>query len=243
VVDKSGDIGDLTAKRTFLEVVEAEVGDVDITKSDVLVSVGRGIEDEENIELPRNWPRPWAPWSPARGPSWMPSGWRNPARWAPPARRSSPRSTWPAASAAFQHMGGIKGAPFIVAINKNVKAPIFQVADVGIVADILDFLPELTEAIPRGLGRGCSCAYPNPAAAVLFLTCSGPWHTSDLSQNNGSGRITRFTVDGETQQESHSHEQCIRSRCMAALRCVGWLVIAGLAVQCCHQLVPDCACR
>jgi electron transfer flavoprotein alpha subunit len=35
----------------FLEVVEAEVGDVDITKSDVLVSVGRGIEDEENIEI------------------------------------------------------------------------------------------------------------------------------------------------------------------------------------------------
>jgi electron transfer flavoprotein alpha subunit len=36
---------------TFLEVVEAEVGDVDITKSDVLVSVGRGIEDEDNIEI------------------------------------------------------------------------------------------------------------------------------------------------------------------------------------------------
>ena len=42
---------------------------------------------------------------------------------------------------------GIKGASFIVAINKNVKAPIFQVADVGIEADILDFLSELTEKI------------------------------------------------------------------------------------------------
>ena len=42
---------------------------------------------------------------------------------------------------------GIKGNPFIVAINKNVKAPIFQVADVGIEADILDFLSELTEKI------------------------------------------------------------------------------------------------
>jgi electron transfer flavoprotein alpha subunit len=51
VEDRSGDAGDLTAKRTFLEVVEAEIGDVDITKSDVLVSVGRGIEDEENIEI------------------------------------------------------------------------------------------------------------------------------------------------------------------------------------------------
>jgi electron transfer flavoprotein alpha subunit len=44
-------------------------------------------------------------------------------------------------------MGGIKGSPFIVAIKKNVKTFIFQVADAGIKADILDFLHELTEAI------------------------------------------------------------------------------------------------
>ena len=50
-------------------------------------------------------------------------------------------------SGSFQHMGGVKGKPFIVAVNKNPKAPIFQVADVGIVEDILDFMPELTEAV------------------------------------------------------------------------------------------------
>ena len=50
-------------------------------------------------------------------------------------------------SGSFQHLGGIKGNPFMVAINKNIKAPIFQVADIGIEADILDFLPELTEKI------------------------------------------------------------------------------------------------
>jgi electron transfer flavoprotein alpha subunit len=47
----------------------------------------------------------------------------------------------------FQHLGGVKGNPFIVAVNKNPKAPIFQVADVGIVEDILEFMPELTEAV------------------------------------------------------------------------------------------------
>ena len=51
VVDKSSEAGDLTVGRRFLEIVEAEVGDVDITKEDVLVSVGRGIEDQDNIEI------------------------------------------------------------------------------------------------------------------------------------------------------------------------------------------------
>jgi electron transfer flavoprotein alpha subunit len=50
-------------------------------------------------------------------------------------------------SGSFQHLGGLKGNPFVVAINKNPKAPIFQIANVGIEADILEFLPELTEAI------------------------------------------------------------------------------------------------
>jgi electron transfer flavoprotein alpha subunit len=140
--------GDLTAKRTFLEIVEAEVGDVDITKSDVLVSVGRGIEDEENIEIAQEL-------ADAMGAVVSCSRPIVDAKWLEKSRQvgTSGQTVKPKVylacgiSGSFQHMGGIKGAPFIVAINKNPKAPIFQVADVGIEADILDFLPELTEAI------------------------------------------------------------------------------------------------
>ena len=148
VADKSGDAGDLSAKRTFLEVVEAEVGDVDITKEDVLVSIGRGIEDEENIEVAQEL-------ADAMGAVVSCSRPIVDAKWLEKSRQvgTSGQTVKPKVylacgiSGSFQHMGGIKGAPFIVAINKNVKAPIFQVADVGIEADILDFLPELTVAI------------------------------------------------------------------------------------------------
>ena len=46
-------------------------------------------------------------------------------------------------SGSFQHLAGLKGNPFIVAVNKNPKAPIFRVANVGIVDDILEFMPAL----------------------------------------------------------------------------------------------------
>ncbi len=148
VEDKSGEAGDLTAGRRFLEVVEAEVGDVDITKSDVLVSIGRGIEDEENIEIAQEL-------ADAMGAVVSCSRPIVDAKWLEKSRQvgTSGQTVKPKVymacgiSGSFQHMGGIKGSPFIVGINKNVKAPIFQVADIGIEADILEFLPELTEAI------------------------------------------------------------------------------------------------
>jgi electron transfer flavoprotein alpha subunit len=151
VEDKSGEAGDLTAKRKFLEVVEAEVGDVDITKSDVLVSVGRGVEDEENIELAEELAE-------AMGAVVSCSRPIVDAKWLEKSRQvgTSGQTVKPKVymamgiSGSFQHLGGIKGSPFIVAVNKNPKAPIFQVADVGIVEDILEFMPELTEKIQEG---------------------------------------------------------------------------------------------
>ncbi|MDA3916207.1 MAG: electron transfer flavoprotein subunit alpha/FixB family protein [Deltaproteobacteria bacterium] len=148
VEDKSGDAGDLSAKRKFLEIVEAEVGDVDITKSDVLVSIGRGIEDEENIEIAQELAEAMKAVVSCSRPI-VDAKWLEKSRQVGTSGLTVKPKVYLAMgiSGSFQHMGGVKGKPFIVAVNKNPKAPIFQVADVGIVEDILDFMPELAEAI------------------------------------------------------------------------------------------------
>ena len=151
VVDKSGETGDLSAVRQFLEIVEAEVGDVDITKEDVLVSVGRGIEDEDNIEIAEELAE-------AVGGVVSCSRPIVDAKWLEKSRQvgTSGQTVKPKVylalgiSGSFQHLGGLKGNPFIVAVNKNPKAPIFQVADIGVVEDLLEFVPVLTEKIEEG---------------------------------------------------------------------------------------------
>ena len=148
IVDKSAEVGTLSAKRRYLETVVAEAGDVDITKHAVLVSVGRGIQEKDNIAIAQEL-------ADMLGAAVSCSRPVVDAKWLPKSRQvgSSGQTVKPkiymacGMSGSFQHLAGLKGNPFIVAINKNPKAPIFQVADVGIVADILEFLPELTSKI------------------------------------------------------------------------------------------------
>ncbi len=148
IVDKSAEVGALTAGRRYLETVVPEAGDVDITKEPVLVSIGRGIQEQDNVAIAQEL-------ADAMGAVVSCSRPVVDAKWLPKSRQvgSSGQTVKPKVylacgmSGSFQHLAGLKGNPFIVAINKNPKAPIFQVADVGIVADILEFLPELTEKV------------------------------------------------------------------------------------------------
>jgi electron transfer flavoprotein alpha subunit len=151
VIDKSSEIGELTVNRRFLEIVEAEAGDVDITKEDILVSIGRGVEDQDNIEIAEELAETVGGVVSCSRPI-VDAKWLEKARQVGTSGQTVKPKVYLALgiSGSFQHLGGLKGNPFIVAVNKNPKAPIFQVADVGVVEDLLDFVPVLTEKIQEG---------------------------------------------------------------------------------------------
>jgi electron transfer flavoprotein alpha subunit len=138
----------LVARRRYVETIIAEAGDVDITKHSVLLSIGRGIQDKVNVALAEELAE-------ELGAAVSCSRPVVDAKWLEKSRQvgSSGKTVKPKVylacgiSGAFQHLAGIKGSPFLIAINKNPKAPIFQVADVGVVDDILEFLPALTEKV------------------------------------------------------------------------------------------------
>jgi electron transfer flavoprotein alpha subunit len=148
IIDQSSSVGTLTTRRRYLQTIVAEAGDVDITKHSVLVSIGRGMQEKDNVALAEDLAE-------ALGAAVSCSRPVVDAKWMEKSRQvgSSGKTVKPKVylacgiSGAFQHLAGIKGNPFLIAINKNPKAPIFQVADVGIVDDVLEFLPELTNKV------------------------------------------------------------------------------------------------
>jgi len=148
VTDRTADAEGLTARRKFVELIQAEAGDVDITREDVLVSVGRGIGDKENIPLVEELAE-------AMGAALSCSRPIVDAKWLDKSRQvgTSGKTVKPKVylalgiSGSFQHLGGVKGNPFLLAINKNPKAPIFHVATVGVVGDLMELLPVLTQKI------------------------------------------------------------------------------------------------
>ena len=155
VIDKSAEVGGLTAGRRYLETVAAESGDVDITRQTVLIAIGRGIQDPDNVAIAQEL-------ADAMGAAVCCSRPVVDAKWMPKSRQvgTSGKTVKPKVyiacgiSGSFQHLAGIKGNPFLVAINKNPNAPIFQAADVGIVDDLLEFLPELTSKVRELAGAG-----------------------------------------------------------------------------------------
>ena len=120
-------------------------GDVDITDADVLVSIGRGIEEEENLEIVQELADAMGATLSASRPI-IDSGWLPKDRQVGQSGKVVTPDVYLAIgiSGAVQHVAGMKGADTIIAINTDPNAPIFDIADYGIVGDLFDVVPALT---------------------------------------------------------------------------------------------------
>jgi electron transfer flavoprotein alpha subunit len=130
----------------FQEVKQA----VDLTKADVIVAIGRGIKSKDNIALAEKLAE-------VLGGDLAASRPICDAEWLPIDRQigSSGQTVAPklyialGISGAIQHLVGMKNSGTIVAVNKDPEAPIFDIADYGIVGDLFEVLPVLTEEIKK----------------------------------------------------------------------------------------------
>lgn len=145
------DLGSL--RITFRKRIEPEAADVDITKEDVLVSVGRGIQDQANVELVQELADAiGCPLSASR--PIVDMGWLPKSRQVGKSGVTVKPKVYVAIgiSGAPEHVQGMKDATTIVAINSDPKAPIFDFAHYGIAADLFDVVPALTEKIREARG-------------------------------------------------------------------------------------------
>lgn len=139
---------DSDGKVIFEGYEEAEKGGVDLTKSEIIVSAGRGVGKPENIEMI-------AALAEALKGDYGASRPVVDAEWVEHNRQvgTTGQTVSPklyvacGVSGAIQHLAGMKKSEFIVAINTDKDAPIGEVADVLVVADLKQFVPALTEKV------------------------------------------------------------------------------------------------
>jgi electron transfer flavoprotein alpha subunit len=128
---------------------------VDLTQAEIIVSVGRGIKEQKNIELAKAL-------ADALGGEIAASRPICDSGWLPMDRQigSSGQTVSPklylavGISGAIQHIVGMKGSRSIIAINKDAEAPIFEIADFGVVGNLFDIVPALTEEVKKAKAGG-----------------------------------------------------------------------------------------
>jgi len=126
---------------------------VDLTQAEIIVSVGRGIKEQKNIDLAQQL-------ATALGGEIAASRPICDSGWLPMDRQvgSSGQTVAPklylalGISGAIQHVVGMKGARCIIAINKDSEAPIFEIADIAVVGNLFDIVPPLIEEVRKAKG-------------------------------------------------------------------------------------------
>jgi electron transfer flavoprotein alpha subunit len=123
---------------------------VDLSAAEIIVSVGRGIREKENIPVVEELAQALGAELAASRPI-CDNGWLPMQRQVGSSGQTVSPKVYIAVgiSGAIQHLVGMKGSKSVVAINKDENAPIFEIADYGIVGDLFEVVPALTAAVRK----------------------------------------------------------------------------------------------
>ena len=151
----SVNIADGVVRNKPQEVFKEAKQAVDLTQAEIIVSIGRGIKEQKNIELAKQLAE-------ALGGEIAASRPICDAGWLPMDRQigSSGQTVAPklylalGISGAIQHIVGMKGSRTIIAVNKDSEAPIFEIADYAVVGNLFDLVPPLIEEVKKAKAGG-----------------------------------------------------------------------------------------